>query len=77
MKKVASRSPLPARNMGMSCDSSWSTLHSVSLPTGSGNSKSMNTDSASLRSSRPSRKTVGGSRHSSIIVSTLNEQARS
>jgi hypothetical protein len=70
MKKMECLSPLPLRYIGMSRASSWPTLHSVSLPTGAGKSNSVKTASGSLRSSLPSRKTYGGGRHSSMIVST-------
>ena len=40
MKKSAFLRPLSPRKSGISCDSSWSTFHTVSCPTGSGKVKS-------------------------------------
>ena len=53
----------------MSCDSSWSTFHTLSLPTGAGNWKSPDLESDWRRMILPFSKACGGRmRHSSTIV---------
>jgi len=53
----------------MSCDSSWSTFHTVNVPTGSGKVKSNFFESEVRRITLPSSKACGGRiRHSSTMV---------